>query len=72
MTQNEHVYAFCCRLEGAGDIISSTNVRTNEGYIVLNFEVAGFSSFRDIEQEKPTNCGTRAAGVLANILAGQL
>ena len=50
MTQNEHVYAFCCRLEVAGDVISGENVRTNEGYAVLNFEVASFSSVRDIQK----------------------
>ena len=27
---------------------------------------------KNTQQEKPTNCGTKAADVLANILAGQL
>ena len=48
MTQSEPVYAICCRLEVAGDVISSENVKAIEGYAVLNFEVASFSSFRDI------------------------
>ena len=48
MTKNEHVYAICCRLEVAGDVLSGENVKTIEGFAVLNFEVAGFSSFRDI------------------------
>ena len=48
MTQNEHVYAFCCRPEVACEVISGQNVKTIDGYAALNFEVAGFSSFRDI------------------------
>ena len=48
MNQNEHVYAICCRSEVAGDVTYFGNVKTIEGYAVLNFEVAGFSSFRDI------------------------
>ena len=46
MTQNEHVCAIFCRPEVAGDVISSENVTTIEGYFVLNFEAASFSSFR--------------------------
>ena len=52
MTKNaksEHVYAICCRPGVAGDVISGENVKTIDGYAVLNFEVASFSSFRDIE-----------------------
>ena len=48
MTKNEHVYAVCCRPEVAGDVILGESVKTIEGYAVLNFEVATFSSFRDI------------------------
>ena len=48
MTQNEHVYAICHRPEVAGDVISGENVKTIEGYDVLNFDVTSFSSFRDI------------------------
>ena len=47
MTQNERVYAICCRPEVAGDVVSGENVNTNERYAVLNFEVASFSSFRE-------------------------
>ena len=47
MTQNEHVYAICCRPEVAGDVISSENVKTVEGYVMLNFETATISSFRE-------------------------
>ena len=46
MTKNEHVYAICCRMEVAGDVISSENVRTIDGYAVLNFEAASLCSFR--------------------------
>ena len=51
MTQNGHVYAICCRPEIDGDVISGENVKTIEGYAVLNFEVASFSSFRDINKK---------------------
>ena len=51
MTQNEHVYAICCQPEVAGDIISGADVQTIEGYAVLKFGVASFSSFRDIPQK---------------------
>ena len=47
MTQNEHVYVICCRQEVAGDVISGENVKTIEGYAMLNFEVARFSTFRE-------------------------
>ena len=48
MTQNQYVYAICCRPEVAGDHISGENVKTIEGYAMLNFEVGSSSSFRDI------------------------
>ena len=44
MTQNEDVYAISCRPEAAGDAISGENVTTIEGYAMLNFEIANFSS----------------------------
>ena len=50
MTHHQHVYAICCRPEVAGDVISGGNVKTIEGYTGLNFEVSGFSSFRDIKK----------------------
>ena len=49
MTPNKHVYAICCRLEVAGNIVSGKNVKTVENYAVLHFEVASFSSFEDIK-----------------------
>ena len=51
MTQNEHVYAICCRPEVAGDVIFGDNLQTIDGYAVLNFEVASFSSFRDVGKQ---------------------
>ena len=50
MTHNEHVYAICCRLEVDDDAISGRYVKTAEGYIVVNFEVASSRSFRDIQK----------------------
>ena len=50
MTQNEHVYAIYGRPEVAGDVLSAENIKTIEGYAALNFEVASFSSFRDIKK----------------------
>ena len=38
MTQNEHVYAICCRLEVDDDVISSRNIKTIQGYVVANLE----------------------------------
>ena len=45
MTKNEHVYAIFCRPEVDGDVISSGNVKTIDGYFVLNFEAASINSF---------------------------
>ena len=56
MTQNVHVYAIYCRLEVAGDVIFGQNVKTIQGYALLNFEVASFSTLRDIKTRMPTNC----------------
>ena len=49
--KNEDVYAICCRPEVAGDVISGESVKTIEYYAALNFEVASFSSFRDIPKK---------------------
>ena len=48
MTHIEDIYVICCRPEVAGDVICGENVKVIKGYAVLNFEVAIFSSFRDI------------------------
>ena len=47
MTQNKDVYAICCGPEVAGDVISGGNVKTIEGYTVLNVETASIRSFRE-------------------------
>ena len=47
MTQIQHVYANCCLLEVAGDVVSRENVKTAQGYVVLNFEAAYLSHFRE-------------------------
>ena len=39
LTQNE-VYAICRRLEIPVDVISGANIKTTEGYALLNFETA--------------------------------
>ena len=49
ITQNEHVCAICCRPEVSGDVISNKNIKTIEGYDVLNFEVASSTSFIAIQ-----------------------
>ena len=56
MTQNEHVYASCCRPEVAGDVISGENVNTIERYALLNFEAASFSSFRENQNQPLALC----------------
>ena len=43
--RDPNVYAICCQLEVAGDVISCENVKTIESCAVLNFEVASFCSF---------------------------
>ena len=50
MTQKEHVYAICYRPQVAGDVISDGNVKTIVRYIMLNIEVASFSTFRDVKK----------------------
>ena len=48
MTKNEHIYAICCRPEVDGDC---GNVKTIEGYVVLNFEAASISSSWENENQ---------------------
>ena len=47
MTQNEHVYAICCRPEVDDNVISGRNVRTIEGYIVVNLVAAVSKIFQN-------------------------
>ena len=51
MTKNENLYAIFCRPEVAGDVISRENVRTVEGYVMLNVEAASVS--RRANQNQP-------------------
>ena len=51
LTKTEHVYAICCRPEAAGDAITGGNLKTIEGYVVLNFETVSISSFRGNQNE---------------------
>ena len=41
----------CCRQEVAGDVVSFGNVKTIEGYAVLNLEAASFTSFRENQNQ---------------------
>ena len=53
MTKIEHVFAICRRPEPDDDVISGPNVKTTECYVVVNFEVASSSRFRDIQTRSP-------------------
>ena len=50
MTQKEHVYTICCRPEVAGDFISGENVKTVNGYALLNFKAASVSTWENQNQ----------------------
>ena len=50
LTQNLHVCTICFQLEVDYDVISGRNVKTIEGYLVVNFEVASSNSFRDLKK----------------------
>ena len=55
MTQNLHVCPICCRLEVAYDVISGRKVKTIEGYLVVNSEIAEIASsnsFRYITKQE--------------------
>ena len=56
MTQNEHVYAICCWLEVADEVISGENVKTMEGNAFLNFEVASISRLRENQNQPFALC----------------
>ena len=45
MIQNWHICVVFGGPEVAGDVITSQNVNTIEGYIVVNFEIASSSSY---------------------------
>ena len=48
MTQNAHVRTICCRPEAVYDVISGRNVKTVEGYLVVNFMTATEAAAADI------------------------
>ena len=50
MTQNLYVCTIYFRPEEVYDVISGQNVKTTEGYLGVNFELATFHSFRDIQK----------------------
>ena len=52
----------CCVQSRIG-LISGENVKTIEGYVELNFEVASFSSFRDIEKHFVTAAAEAKADI---------
>ena len=47
MTKNEHVRAIFCRLEVAGDVISSENVKAMEALGCVKFEAASINGYRE-------------------------
>ena len=51
MTKNVHVCTIRLRPEVVYDVISGRNVKTIEGYIVVNFEVATANIFQDTIQK---------------------
>ena len=51
MTENLHVCTICFRPEVVYGVISGLNVKTIEGNFVVNFEVVGSNSFRDIQNK---------------------
>ena len=51
MTQTLHVCTICCRPEVVYDVISGRNVKAINACVVVNFEIASSSSFRDIKKQ---------------------
>ena len=48
MTKNVHVCTICCRLEVAYGVISGRNVKSIDGYLVVDLDVASSNRFRYI------------------------
>ena len=61
MTQNEHVYAICCRPEEVNDVVSSENVKTMQGSAVINFELLALVISEIFKTRSPPVGETRAA-----------
>ena len=68
LTQNEHVYAICCRVEVAGDVISCEMITDHND--LLNFEAGILISFRE-NQNQPFAQRVDYAGPLEPHLRGQ-
>ena len=66
------VCAICNRPEVDGEVISGQNVATIEGYVVVNFEVASSSSFRDISKTFRDDGGEGGGGLLTIALCETL
>ena len=69
MTHNEHVYAICCRLKVDYGVISSQNLKTIEGYDVVNFEVT--SSISSEIFDAKNHFVTTEAGINDNNACGR-
>ena len=50
MTRKRHINVICTQPEVADDVISGWNVKTIDGYLKVNIEVAISSNFWDIPQ----------------------
>ena len=63
MTQNIHVCTICCRPEVVYDVISGHNIKTIEGYPLVNLEVASCDSFRYIQENHFVTVEAAAADI---------
>ena len=55
MSQHEHVYAICCRLESVDDVISGQNVKTIECYVWTILKLLVLVVSEIFKTRKPTN-----------------
>ena len=58
-------YSICCRPKVAGGIVLSCDVKAVEGYVMVNFEVASSSIFRDNHDILVPEVGSGADGINA-------
>ena len=72
MTKNEHVFVICCLPGVTGDIISGRNVKTVEGYVLVNFGVASSSNFQDTQQNKSSRGSDKRRGTSTIALSESL
>ena len=53
VTQNEHLYAICCRPEEVDDVIYCDDAETFQKYVCINLSVVGaISSFRSSPENR--------------------